>query len=342
MNVKTVFAGLIGCVAIAVQAQTYRLIDLGPGEGLTSLNQKGDVVGYKAAPGGRNQSFRYIYKERRMEITPNATWSRPSGINNLGQIVGAGVRTSRAPIHALLWDGDGVHAIPGLQGGDSYAAAINNPGQVAGWAYFSGAARAHAFLYSNGVTQDLGALGYRESSGNAINRHGHVAGDSYVDDRSRNAFLYRDGVMHDLGRPPHAEDVGVTAVNDADVVVGYVSYAAADSGAAAVFAIGREPRALGRLRPTHNFSMARGINNAGDIVGQSYDPTGAAEAFIYSGGAMKPLTEMLDPATGAGWTLSYASAINNRGQITGYGVAPDGQNHHYLLTPIRSAGAADR
>ncbi|MGA2696202.1 MAG: hypothetical protein ABSE92_09070 [Terriglobales bacterium] len=32
------------------------------------------------------------------------------------------------------------------------------------------------------------------------------------------------------------------------------------------------------------------------------------------------------------WTLSTAYAINNSGQITGYGTI-NGENHAYLLTP---------
>ena len=35
---------------------------------------------------------------------------------------------------------------------------------------------------------------------------------------------------------------------------------------------------------------------------------------------------------GAGWTLQYAEAINNAGQITGYGTI-NGQTHAFLLTP---------
>ena len=39
-------------------------------------------------------------------------------------------------------------------------------------------------------------------------------------------------------------------------------------------------------------------------------------------------------ATGSGWKLISAAGINDMGQIVGYGLSPDGQNHAFLLNPI--------
>ena len=36
---------------------------------------------------------------------------------------------------------------------------------------------------------------------------------------------------------------------------------------------------------------------------------------------------------GSGWYLLDASAINNAGDIVGYGYNPDGQEHAFLMTP---------
>jgi hypothetical protein len=36
----------------------------------------------------------------------------------------------------------------------------------------------------------------------------------------------------------------------------------------------------------------------------------------------------------SGWTLTAASSINDAGQITGWGVNPNGLQHAYLLTPV--------
>ena len=48
-------------------------------------------------------------------------------------------------------------------------------------------------------------------------------------------------------------------------------------------------------------------------------------------GGMQDLNSLI-PAN-SGWVLINANAINNTGQITGYGVK-DGHNHAFLLTPL--------
>ena len=41
-------------------------------------------------------------------------------------------------------------------------------------------------------------------------------------------------------------------------------------------------------------------------------------------------------ATNSGWTLQSANAINDNGQIVGYGINPSGQMDAFLLTPFRT------
>jgi probable HAF family extracellular repeat protein len=49
------------------------------------------------------------------------------------------------------------------------------------------------------------------------------------------------------------------------------------------------------------------------------------------GQTMQDLNSLIAPAPG--WTLVEATAINDRGQIVGFGVNPDGQGRAFLLTP---------
>ena len=74
-----------------------------------------------------------------------------------------------------------------------------------------------------------------------------------------------------------------------------------------------------------------GINASGQVTGWSYTTTGTMHAFLYSGGVMTDLNTLIDPTSG--WVLQTAQAINDSGQITGYGII-GGQTHAFLLTPI--------
>ena len=60
-------------------------------------------------------------------------------------------------------------------------------------------------------------------------------------------------------------------------------------------------------------SEAAGLNNLGEVVGSSATAAGASHAFLYRGG------RMLDLGTLPGGTVSYGTAINQRGDVVGYG-----------------------
>jgi probable HAF family extracellular repeat protein len=48
---------------------------------------------------------------------------------------------------------------------------------------------------------------------------------------------------------------------------------------------------------------------------------------------MYDLNACLD-ISGFGWSVEYAYAINNLGQIVGYGANPSGYDEAFLLTPV--------
>jgi probable HAF family extracellular repeat protein len=84
--------------------------------------------------------------------------------------------------------------------------------------------------------------------------------------------------------------------------------------------------------PGNNPSAALGINNAGQAVGWSSAATGNS-AFLWQNSVMTDLSTVVGVA-GTGWSLFEAAAINDAGQIVGYGFNPLGQEHAFILTPV--------
>ena len=96
---------------------------------------------------------------------------------------------------------------------------------------------------------------------------------------------------------------------------------------------------LGML-PGHSFGRANDVNNHGRVVGVSavqgnwYNDYTEGRAFLWYGRRMLDLNKLISPGTS--WELEEARAINDRGQIVGWGF-PSGRaagvRHAFLLTP---------
>jgi probable HAF family extracellular repeat protein len=142
---------------------------------------------------------------------------------------------------------------------------------------------------------------------------------------SYTAFLYTgapgsDGVMHDLGML-WGEDL-----NDAGQVIGaHLSHAALYTG---MPGSGGAIADLGTLGGPE--SVGVGINNFGQVTGNSATASGASHAFLYtgtpgSGGVMHDLDTL-------GGTNSSGFAINAAGNIVGQSDTTDGESHAFLYT----------
>ena len=202
-----------------------------------------------------------------------------------------------------------------LGGAASYATGINSSGQVSGVSQISGGTLEHAFLYSGGVMQDLGTLGGTQSQAWAIDASGEVVGGSYLANTDYHAFVDSGGVMQDLGLLGESEALGV---NGAGQVVGDMCTGACD----AFLYSGGVTSDLGNLGGS---ASAIGVNDLGQVVGQSYLPGYTAyHAFLYSGGVMQDLGTL-------GGTNSVARGINDSGQIVGWSDLPGDTVVHAFL-----------
>jgi len=257
-------------------------------------------------------------------------WSRVSGMNDSGQVVGW-AKDASGYDHAFLWQNGSMQDLGTLGGNRSYAHYINNSGQVVGSAE-DASGNLHAFLWESGSMQDLGTLGGDYSSASGINNSGQVVGWAKDASGYDHAFLWQNGSgMQDLGTLGGNRS-WVSGINDSGQVVGWAEDASGYYHAF-LWQSGSSMQDLGTLGG--DYSSAHGINNSGQVVGSAENAAWSDQAFLWENGTMYELNMLVrKPIEMAGWILVDAYAINNSSQIVGLAIDPrEGQEEHvYLLT----------
>jgi probable HAF family extracellular repeat protein len=155
-----------------------------------------------------------------------------------------------------------------------------------------------------------------------LNESGQIAGWVFVG-ADAHAAIYSGGAWQDLGVPPGDQLSALFSISNTGAAVGY-SFASlpgpdnrwqaiwAPAGATAV-------QALSVIAPD---SFAYGINDAGAVVGclNRYDDIypDPHRAFLYSGGSLTDLHELLSPsATQTPFDFTCARDVNNAGVVVG-------------------------
>jgi len=247
----------------------------------------------------------------------------------------------------------------------SYAQVLNNRGTVAGWAdtatpdpnpdfcFDADCLVAHAFRWRNGVKKDLGVLpGGASSQANWISANGLIAGISQNGEIDPlvppfpefRAVLWRKGEITDLGTLEGGYESIANAVNSHGRVVGFATNTIPDPDS--MFGLGYQTRAflwqdgvmqdLGTLG-TGTDAVALLVNEGGQIAGISYTSSEPSEvcaqaevgsltsaAFLWENGTMKDLGNF-------GGSCTFASDLNNRGQVVGGSFLTGDQASHPFL-----------
>lgn len=317
---------LLGPLYSAHAAVLYTVTDLTPdlefGFSLAAaINDAGQVVGNVQGTGAfiaHNGTLNYL--------SPNFS---ATGINAGGQVSGVSGQAS------LIYSGGAIIPVNnGLGGSYIYAAGINDSGLVTGVAGTQ-SPNDHAFIADSHSVQDLGVLpGGTQSFGYAINNLGQVTGESNTRIitpsgiiEGSHAFVTENGLMRDLGTLGGTMSRG-NAINEMGIVAGYA--ARADGSLHAFISSATGLREVGDLGA---WSIASGINNAGQVVGRFGNASGTQQrAFATINGEMTDLNTVI--AMNSGWLLQDATDINNNGYIVGTGISPSGRIHAFLLTPV--------
>src|SRR5438105_1687587 len=314
----------------AAQAGAYELTLLGTFGGTYSvtydINEHEQTVGI-ASTFFNNNYLPATWKRGNPAPINLEMFSGPQGaayaINNAGRIVGEAYPRNGRFFHATLWSANQQTDLGTLGGTSSRATGINQAGDVTGWSYITGDSQTHATLWSRGQIIDLGSLGGTVgSTAEDINDRGQVVGQSssLVGIGEFHAALFAKGTVTDLGvlgLPDQTNSSNAWAINNAGQIVGESWPEHGSGNPHAVLWEGTRITDLGTLGGT--FSIAFDINNHGVIIGNS---TIAGDKFqhatLWDHGVARDLNSFLDGATvAAGWYLASASAIDDRGSITG-------------------------
>ena len=233
--------------------------------------------------------------------------------------------------HAVSWSGGAVTDLGVVAGNSSSAFDVNDSGIVVGDGQVASG-------FTNGVSWDAGvptALGTLPGGDNShargVNESGAIIGDAEFEPGGRyHAVVWQGGSTVDLGTSAGDEYSNGVDINDAGHATGR-SMGRPGGGQFAFFWDDATMVELPML-PGGTFLEAAGLNNLDQVVGR-VDQYGAYQsAFLWESSTGVTVDLQTLVPSGSGWQLAQANAINDAGQITGYGYR-DGQLHAFLMTP---------
>jgi uncharacterized membrane protein len=373
-GMKLVFTllGLILTVlpTAGLQAQAYDVLELNPLPGdveasATAINNLGKVVGISTDESGKRRAVTWLTSGT-SPTTPVHLQAPENGVslalavNDLGQVVGQ-IALPSGDLHAALWQPNHslLNLASSVPGKNSTALSINNRGDIAGIHYLEGVIRPTGFVLRDGQFFRVGEPGQQMVQ--SINDHRILAGVSFSSNETRGFLRYVRLLPLPFLSPLSDNALAqVNRINNANQVVG--SALNADGDERAVLWQGASVLPLGDLGG--NSSKALDLNHFNQIVGTSLIPpptvpvststdttrTPASSvpsfsneyerAFLWQNGVLTNLNTLISPSSG--WVLLSATGINDRGQITGYGLkdaatgsqpSPSYVLRAYLLTP---------
>jgi probable HAF family extracellular repeat protein len=354
-----------GFLPHAFRWQRGVLSDLGTlPDGLGSFaiwsNNRGQVVGLSGnglidpllgAPEGRG-----VLWEKSGSIidlgTLGGNQSLAGAINERGQVIGVAANTTpdayslfgwATETRGFIWEKGVMQDLGTLGGADTSLSGINESGQVAGVSYVNSnpppdpdlcgfPITTHPFFWQDGKMVDIGTLGGTCASTASINNRGQVAGTSnLLGDEILHPFLWEPGKLRDLGT--FGGTFGVANwLNDAGEVIGVAS-TLGDQEFHGFFWKDGVLTDIGTINEDV-CSIPHFMNSRGLVVGTSGCTEEGFEVhgFVWQlGGSIIDLNEFVPP--GSDLRVTDGETINDRGEIAGSGMLPNGDFHAVVLIP---------
>jgi probable HAF family extracellular repeat protein len=322
----------------------YTITDLGTFGGMFSaaygINDNGDVVGEAEFPNGDSHAFLYDGALPIDDLgTLGGTFSSAQDVNINNEV--AGDSTDAAGIdQSFSWTAGLLQPIQTLGGSGGFAVAVNDNGVIVGNSD-TAAGELHVYMYDGSLTDVslfLAPLGATFSIAGDINASNEVVGQAVLSNFSdTRGFRWSPGNQAQLlDALLEGKESGARAVSSNGEVVGFSDSAGAPGDYHAVaWNSSGSITDLGKLGGSN--AVALGVDDAGEVVGLSSTANGDFHAFLYSGGVLADVNDLLP--TGSPWLLDVAYDVNAAGQIVGGGYVGS-EYHAYLLTPNTPAGTS--
>ncbi len=312
----------------------------------TAINDLGQIVGWSSFLHDSIRAFSWQQgKIIKLSVIPGDKISMANAINSKGQIVGTSSRAGGAS-HAVLWDKGGVVSLGVIGSGKlsgGSVQAINDVGQIIvnkiTYPDGSEASRLHPAVQTQQVLvctlksiTDGRPVGHNAVIGLGINNSGAVVGSHFDAVRhSLSGYLWKDGVFTDLG------DFLPSGINAGGVIVGTRREGKLGTSTAALWKDGT----VTLLRaPSAYRTEGTAISDKEEIIGATdlvADFSAPHKALLWKNNNSVDLSSSLLPK--GEWTMLQPTAINNLGQIVGFGLHK-GKATAFLMTPIAPTAAA--
>lgn len=179
---------------------------------------------------------------------------------------------------------------------------LNNLGQIAGKSFIYDDLEALPFIWSNGTMTSLGQISGSQSiylDVKGLSDAGTITGSYAANFSPQRPYTYNSGVFTDLGNTGYAY-----GINNSDQVVGdnfrgqTIGFLYKDGAMQSVAGL------------SAGGSVARGLNNLGDVVGAAQNASGQTRGYINANG---DVTEV-----GSLGVYSWASAVNDSREVAGF------------------------
>lgn len=339
--------------AIASQgfAQSYTVVDLGTLGGENSfardINNAGQITGtaYTGASPGEILYSSFLWQDGVMidigTLDGQSGYSYANAINNLAQICGSS-QPDGTQQHAFLWQEGVMIDLGTLGGAASEGHDINDLGDIVGVSFMPSSSVHHPVLWTDGKIIDLGLL--TEGLGThawGINNYQEIVGDGSISNSIPRGFLWRDRDMTVLPMLDEATKSSAYKINDDGAIVGHMKVAEGNWHPVIWLSKDYPDITIIDLGVPEQFSsgITYNLNNLGQVVGWYLAYCGEEDfcpfPFIWQNGELSMLDDLIP--TDSGWDLRYTVAINDLGQIVGWGRPPGSEQytrHGFLLNPI--------